>query len=180
MGDDWELEDYLAAISARIKPMVEIGVDVLGAAKVAFQALWPDTELPTSPSELAEWLGDSAGRLGEWRESAARAGADEALAFVLSWYEKIELKNLQSMRTGGKWTTEPDLIKQRKAVAYSFVPYADVHTFIEDPDAEAEAEEDVDPAAEDLDDEPAPSTADIGDAGATDPSSSAPGSGAAA
>ena len=85
------MEDHLTALSARIKPLKVLGVDLLNAGIHAFKALWPDVEAPTSLPELVDELMASEDRLNEWRKSSAGVGADEALSFVLSWYEGINL-----------------------------------------------------------------------------------------
>jgi superfamily I DNA/RNA helicase len=144
------------------------GVDMLTAAIRTFNALWPGVPAPKSVRGLVDYLMESEDQLNEWRESAARAGADEALAFVLSWYEGIKLETLQSMRTGSKWTTDPELIQQLKERAHSFVQYADIHNFIADlnePADEGEDDEDEENAEDD-------SEAEILDAGITAPSRS--------
>ena len=168
------MEDYLAALKARLKPLKRLGIDMVDAAIHTFGALWPGVENPKSVKDLAEYLKTSSDRITEWRESAARVGADEALSFVLSWYEGIKLETLQSMRTGSKWTTDPDLIKRRQATAYSFIPYANIHTFVEDPDEGEEKEEGEEQAeadtGSDIEADTAPSSSGI--AADTAPSSS--------
>ena len=148
---------------------------MLDAAVHTFGALWPKVERPTRVEELAEYLLNSGDRLDEWRESAARAGADEALAFTLSWYEGINLDALQTMRTGSKWIEDPELIKQRQRRAYSFVQYADIHNFVEAPEdlggGEADGEEDDEEVDEEIEAETNPEV--------TDPSSSNPAPGPA-
>jgi len=139
---------------------------MLDAAIHTFGALWPGVEPPTSIEELAKYLMTSGERINEWRESAARVGADEALSFVLSWYEGIKLEALQTMRTGSKWTTDPDLIKRRQDTSYSFIPYANVYTFVEGPDDGEENEEE--------DEEEVDADIEIDTAPYTDPSSSGP------
>jgi hypothetical protein len=78
--------------------------------------------------------------LDEWQEAAARAGADEALSFILSWYEGINLDTIKAMRSGSKWTTDPELIKKRQEMAYAIAQYAEIHKFIPDPNVGDEAE----------------------------------------
>ena len=107
------MEDHLTSLSARIKPLKVLGVYFLNAGIHAFNALWPDVEAPMSLPELVDELMVSDDRLNEWRESAARVGADEALSFVLSWYEGINLDVLHTMRLGSKYMTDPELIKKR-------------------------------------------------------------------
>ena len=136
------------ALSARIEPLKDIGVDVLKAAIHTFRALWPGVEPPTSATELAEWLAISDDRLSEWRESAARVGADEAMTFVMSWYEDVKLKSLQTVRANGLYVTDPELIKQRQERAYSFIPYGNIHEFRDNPYAtESEDEDEADAVA---------------------------------
>jgi hypothetical protein len=109
---------------------------MLQAAIRTHAALYPEVKTPPTCKRLAEILLDSEDRLDEWRASAARAGADEALSFVLSWYEDIDLNVLKTMRIGSKWTSELELIQKRQETAYAIAQYADMHTFIEDPNAE--------------------------------------------
>ena len=142
---------------------------MVDAAIHTFSALWPGAESPKSVKDLAEYLMTSDERLNEWRESAARVGVNEALSFVLSWYEGIKLETLQSMHTGSKWTTDPELIKRRQATAYSFIPYANVHAFVEGPD---EGEENEEEDEEQVDADTAADTEADTTAPGTDPSSS--------
>jgi len=128
--------------------MKSFGHNLLSAGIRTFKALWPGEDAPETVEVLAEFLMESEDRLCEWRESAARAGADEALSFVLSWYEGINLECLQSMRTGSKWTTNPELIQERQRRAYSIAQYTSTHIFIPDPEEPAEEQEATDPAAE--------------------------------
>jgi hypothetical protein len=71
-------------------------------------------------------------RVGEWRDSGARVGADEALTYFLSWYEKADLETLRSMREGSMWTTDPELIRWRQELAHSYVDYAHTEVFVWD------------------------------------------------
>ena len=91
IAEEWSVADHLAALSARLKPLKIIGIDLLDGAIHAHRALWPDSPEPTSVTRLADALKEGEDRLIEWRESAARAGGDEVLQFVLSWYEDINL-----------------------------------------------------------------------------------------
>ena len=69
---------------------------------------------------------------------------DEAMIFVLSSYENINLDALQSTRAGSKWTTDPDHIRRRQERAHSFIQYAPIHQFIDGPvPSDDEAEEEV-------------------------------------
>lgn len=44
------------------------------------------------------------------------------------------------MLVGSPYLTDPELVAKRKERAYSFIQYADVHTFVEGPPSDAEAE----------------------------------------
>ena len=99
--------------------------------------------------------------MDDWRSSAARVGADEALMYVLSWYEGIDLDTLKTLRDGSKWTTYPDLIRRRQEVAHSLIQYAPVHSFVEGervPQAEEIGDGDEE---EEEDEEPTDATAEV-------------------
>jgi hypothetical protein len=59
-------------------------------------------------------------------------GADEALTYFLSWYEKVDLETLCSVREGSAWTTDPELIRHRQELAHSYVNFADTEAFVQD------------------------------------------------
>ena len=91
---------------------------------------------------------------------------------MLSWYEGINLETLRSMRIGSKWITDPDLIKKRQETAYSFVPYANIHSFVEDPNADTDADEE---GEEENDDEEVDEEIEVETAApSSDPSGSGP------
>ncbi|XP_024313247.1 uncharacterized protein LOC112269940 [Brachypodium distachyon] len=137
---EYDLVDYLVSIASRVRPLRSFGVDLLNAVIRAFRVLWPGEEAPADILTLAKRLLETESRLSDWRESAARIGTDEALSFVLLWYDGINLDMLQSMRAGSPYLTDPELVAKRKERAYSFIQYADVHTFVEGPTSEANAE----------------------------------------
>ena len=123
----------MAALRALAKPMKVFGKDLCQAAIKCYKALWPDEELPNQTQTLTDRLSDCLFRLCEWRESAARVGSDQALTFVMSWYENIELGKFIHLRGDSKWILNPECVEQRKRTAYSFVQYANIHQFREDP-----------------------------------------------
>jgi hypothetical protein len=88
--------------------------------------------MPTDPLDLGNDLQLSKVRLREWRDSGARVGADEALTYFLSWYEKVDLETLRSVHEGSVWTTDPKFIRRRQELAHSYVDYADTEAFIRD------------------------------------------------
>ena len=68
--------------------------------------LWPGSEPNKSIADLAIRLQASEAKLREWRHSSARAGADEALAWVLSWYEEMDLDMRKTQREGSRWVED--------------------------------------------------------------------------
>ena len=75
-------------------------------------------------------------RLQLWRSSSARAGADAALAFIMSWHEDVELEKIETLRKGASWTTDPALIAKRQIAANYMAQYA--NTSLLDLDARSE------------------------------------------
>jgi hypothetical protein len=59
-------------------------------------------------------------------------GADEALTYFLSWYEKVDLETLRSVREGCAWTIDLEFIWHRQELAHSYVDYADTEVFVRD------------------------------------------------
>jgi hypothetical protein len=59
-------------------------------------------------------------------------GADEALTYFLSWYEKVDLETLRFVREGSVWTTDPEFIRRRQELAHSYMDYADTEAFVWD------------------------------------------------
>jgi len=135
------MDEHLVSVSTRLGPLKIMGIDLHQAAMDTVKTLWPDTPLPASVSELIELLKTSEDRLIDWRESAGRVMADEVLTIVLSWYENINLDILRTLRIGSKWSTDPELIKQRQEAANRFLDFAPVHTFCPDPNPEVKEEE---------------------------------------
>ena len=95
-----------------------------------FRALWPDPEMPRSPTALAKALMNGGARLTEWRYSAGRARADEVLTFLLSWYETIDFEVIQTCRTVSKFVSEEEWIRRRQNLENFYTEFANVHTFI--------------------------------------------------
>ena len=62
-------------------------------------------------------MAEAQDRLIEWRESAARVGADEALCWILSIYETLDLDKVPGVRVKSKWITDPKLVAKREKKA---------------------------------------------------------------
>jgi hypothetical protein len=106
--------------------------DLFLGAQEAHSTLWPGQRAPTDPLDLGNDLQLSKVRLRERQDCGARVGADEALTYFLSWYEKVDLETLRSVRKGSVWTTDPKFIRRRQELAHSYVDYADIEAFVRD------------------------------------------------
>jgi hypothetical protein len=106
--------------------------DLFLGAQETYSALWPGQRTPTDPVGLGNDLQLAKVRLREWRDSSARVGADEALTYFLSWYEKSNLETLRTVREGSIWTTDLEHIQCRRELAHSYVDYADTDAFVRD------------------------------------------------
>ena len=70
---EWELDDFLVAVKARIGPIQRISYDVFHVAIHLCHILWPEEPALKTARTLAESMKDAEDRLTEWRQSAARA-----------------------------------------------------------------------------------------------------------
>jgi hypothetical protein len=78
------MEDHLASMAARIEQITMLGYELRKAAEELYRLLWPTETLPAEIANLVRWLESAPDRLCDWKASAARAGANMALSFVLS------------------------------------------------------------------------------------------------
>ena len=69
-------------------------------------------------------------------------GADEALAWVLSWYEDLDIKSVKGQREGSKWETDPSFVKKRQAAAFAMAKWARTKTYIPGPNL---SDDEIDP-----------------------------------
>ena len=130
---EWDMGDHLVALKSRMSSLRAIRVELLSSTIRVYRALWPEVRPPASADEMSKCLLGSEDRLGDLRSSAARVGADEALMYVLSWYEGINLNALKTLRDGSKWTSDPDFIRRRQEMKYSLIQYAPIHSFVDGP-----------------------------------------------
>jgi hypothetical protein len=141
---NWDMLKQVIALQARKKAMLCYTDDLFLSAQEAHSSLWPRQRMPTDPVDLGSDLQLSKVRLRQWRDSGARVGADEALTYFLSWYEKADLETLRTVREGSIWTTDPEHIRRWQELAHSYVDYADTKAFVWDirePEKEAKAED---------------------------------------
>jgi hypothetical protein len=146
-SSSWDMSEQLIALEARKKAMTSYTEDLFLGAQEAHSALWPGQRTPIDPLDLGTDLQLSKVRLREWRDSGARVGADEALTYFLSWYEKADLETLCSVREGSVWTTDPEYIRRRQELAHSYVDYADTEAFVRDIRVPEKKKDDVKDAA---------------------------------
>jgi hypothetical protein len=126
------MSEQLIALEARKNAMTAYTDDLFLGAREAHQALWLGQKTPTDPLDLENDLQLSKVHIGEWRDSGAWVGANEALTYFLSWYEKTDLETLRSVHEGSAWTTDPELIRRRQELAHSYVDYAHTKVFVQD------------------------------------------------
>jgi hypothetical protein len=129
---NWDMSEQLLALQSQKNAMTLYTEELLYGAQEAFSALWPGQRTPTDPVDLGNDLQLAKVHLREWRDSGARVGADEALTYFLSWYEKVDLETLRTVREGSIWTTDPEHIRRRRELAHSYVDYVDTDAFVRD------------------------------------------------
>jgi hypothetical protein len=106
--------------------------DLFLGAQEAYSALWPGQRMPTEPVGLGNDLQLTKVCLREWRDSGAQVGANEALTYFFSWYEKADLDTLRTVREESIWTMDLEHIRCWQELAHSYVDYADTDAFIWD------------------------------------------------
>jgi hypothetical protein len=141
------MSEQRLALQSRKNAMTFYTEELFLGAQEAYSALWPGQRTPSDPVDLGNDLQLAKVRLREWRDSGARVGADEALSYFLSWYEKADLETLRTVREGSIWTTDPEHIRRRQELAHSYVDYTDTETFVWDI-REPEKEDDAKDAAD--------------------------------
>jgi hypothetical protein len=57
--------------------------------------------MPDNIKTLLKWIPLASNRVDVWKESVARAGAAQALEFVLLWYPVVNLDQLEHLHEGG-------------------------------------------------------------------------------
>jgi hypothetical protein len=118
----WTFPEIIHAAEARLRVMSVQMARLSEAGTAMTAALWPGAVAPDSFTRLARWLESGPARLQAWRISAARAGADLALRFVMSWYPELALDRLVAQRAGAEpqLQAEADRIAARASYLASF------------------------------------------------------------
>jgi hypothetical protein len=121
----WTFPEIIHAAEAPLQVMGEHMKRVSEAGVGMTAALWPGAVTPDSFTRLARWLEAGPARLHAWRVSAARAGADLALRFIMSWYPELALDRLAAQRAGAEpqLQAEADRIAVRASYLASFASH---------------------------------------------------------
>ncbi|XP_047084691.1 uncharacterized protein LOC124695934, partial [Lolium rigidum] len=131
-SDHFSMDDYLASMAARVEPITMLGYEPRKAAK-ELRMLWPTETLSGELANLIKWLESAPDRFLDWKDSVARTGATMALSFVLSWYDEVNLDQLENRRAD----VEDKLSAENKtawlARACAIANFVNKGTFIEDP-----------------------------------------------
>jgi hypothetical protein len=120
---NWDMSEQLVALQAWKDAMTSYTDNLFLGAQEAYSALWLGQRMPTDPVDLGNDLQLTKVSLEEWQDSDAWVGADEALTYFLSWYEKADLQTLCTMREGSIWTMDLEHIRCRWELAHSYVDY---------------------------------------------------------
>jgi hypothetical protein len=103
----------MASVKGRLHPVAGLGGDLRQAIVSVFKALWLGRVVPDKVWTLLKWIPLASNWVDVWKESAARAGAAQALEFVLSWYAGVSLDQLEHLREGGSAGLEKAKLRQR-------------------------------------------------------------------
>jgi hypothetical protein len=105
--------ELMALVKGQLHLVAELGGDLRKAVVSIFKALWPRRAVPDDIKTLLKWILLVSNRVDVWKESAARAGAAQALEFMLSWYSGINLDQLEHLREGGLVGLDESKLRQR-------------------------------------------------------------------
>jgi hypothetical protein len=105
--------ELMALVKGWLHPVAGLGGDLHQAVVFIFKALWPGRAVPDGIRTLLKWIPLVSNRVDVWKESAARAGAVQALEFVLSWYPGVNLDQLENLREGRSAGLDKAKLRQR-------------------------------------------------------------------
>jgi hypothetical protein len=106
-------EELMASIKGQLQPAAELGSKLCQTVASVFRALWPGRAEPDDAEQLLRCMLLVSNRVDVWKESAARAGAKQALSFVLSWYQGVNLDQLEHLCEGGLSSVDRVKLRQR-------------------------------------------------------------------
>jgi hypothetical protein len=108
----------MALVKGRLHPVAKLGGELCQAVASVFKDLWPGRAVPSDIETLLKWIPLVSNRVDIWKESLARAGAVQALEFVLSCYPGVSLDQLEHLRKGGLAALdEAKLCQRARAIA---------------------------------------------------------------
>ncbi|KAK1602400.1 hypothetical protein QYE76_018963 [Lolium multiflorum] len=148
------MEDHLSSLAARVEPITKFGWELRKAAEELVPMLWPDKEAPQDISSLTSLIEQASDRFIDWKGSATRAGADMALSFVLSWYNEVDLGQLEYRRAGVEEELSADQKAARLARASAIADFVDKRLFIADPNPHSDEEEELEDEGVEMDSPP--------------------------
>ncbi|KAK1642588.1 hypothetical protein QYE76_060393 [Lolium multiflorum] len=148
------MEDHLSSLAARVEPITTYGWELRKAAEELVPMLWPDKEAPQDISSLASLIEQAPDRFIDWKGSATRAGADMALSFVLSWYNEVDLGQLEYRRAGVEEELSADQKAARLARASAIADFVDKRLFVADPNPHSDEEEELEDEGAEMDSPP--------------------------
>jgi hypothetical protein len=105
--------ELVALAKGRLHPVAKLGKDLHEAIVSIFETLWPRRAVPGEIQALLQWIPLASNRFDIWKESVARASAEQALEFVLSWYPGVNLDQLENLHEGGLAGLDQTKLRQR-------------------------------------------------------------------
>jgi hypothetical protein len=105
--------ELVALAKGRLHPVAKLGRDLNEAIVSVFKTLWPGRAVPGEIQALLQWIPLAPNRLDIRKESAAWAGAEQAMEFVLSWYPGINLDQLENLCEDGLAGLDKVKLRQR-------------------------------------------------------------------
>ncbi|KAK1628798.1 hypothetical protein QYE76_003113 [Lolium multiflorum] len=153
-SESFTMEDHMSSLAARVEPITKFGWELRKAAEELVPMLWPDKEAPQDISSLTSLIEQAPDRFIDWKGSATRAGADMALSFVLSWYNEVDLGQLEYRRAGVEEGLSAEQKAARLARASAIADFVDKRVFIADPNPHSDEEEELEDEGVEMDSPP--------------------------
>ncbi|KAK1630623.1 hypothetical protein QYE76_004938 [Lolium multiflorum] len=148
------MEDYMSSLAARVEPVTKFGWELRKAAEELVPMLWPGEAAPQDISSLTSLIEQAPDRFIDWKGSATRAGADMALSFVLSWYNEVDLGQLEYRRAGVEEELSAEQKAARLARASAIADFVDKRLFVADPNPHSDEEEELEDEGVEMDSPP--------------------------
>ncbi|KAK1664446.1 hypothetical protein QYE76_052605 [Lolium multiflorum] len=148
------MEDHMSSLAARVEPITKFGWELRKAAEELVPMLWPGEAAPQDISSLTSLIEQAPDRFIDWKGSATRAGADMALSFVLSWYNEVDLGQLEYRRAGVEEELSAEQKAARLARASAIADFVDKRLFIADPNPHSDEEEELEDEGVEMDSPP--------------------------